>query len=193
MRIRLEKKGYISENEYGGSRSKGDYTNPATATNKRLILKNFQTPLSTKTSMNFKSKLENDKEEGNNAVSIDPSLNGLSLQDCLSTQKRVKNMTLDYKGSCAGAHPSYATGYNPRHYNYLKNSGKYTNHNKLNTAKQPNLMLETNEQTQRLRVTQMIQYKYNPTRNRNQNSLTTCVSKRKIATTTRNKYGSCRN
>ena len=95
MRIRLEKKGCISENEYGGGiKSKADNNVPATTTssampaNKRLILKNFQTPLSVKSSQNFVQKMTQ-RDEGNNAVSIDPSLNNLSLHECLSTKKRV--------------------------------------------------------------------------------------------------------
>ena len=86
---------------------------------------------------------------------------GLSLKECLSTQKRVDNMTIDYQASCAGGHPSYVSGYNPRHFNYLRSSGNYTNFNALNMCNQPSLMAETNEQRRRLARIKQMQQKYN--------------------------------
>lgn len=78
------------------------------------------------------------------------SNNYMSLTQQMSTKQRLRDLTNSYKKSCAGAHPSYETGYNPRHYNYLKNSSHMTNRNALNDYEQPNLMELTNQQRRRL-------------------------------------------
>ena len=165
MRIRLDKKGYIDENEYGvkkgSTQAPADLRKFSTIDMKRLIVKDFlQTPLSgTNSSLNQSLRFKFNKDYGNNSRSIDPNMTGLSLKECLSTQKRVDNMTIDYQMSCGGGHPSYEQGYNPRHYNYLQSSGQYTNFNTLNICDQPNLMEETNKQRRRLQRNQMMQQK----------------------------------
>lgn len=68
----------------------------------------------------------------------------------MSTKKRIENMTKDYMIECKGAHPAYVQGYNPRHFNYLKNSGHYTNKNPLNFNESPNLLKLGKEQIERL-------------------------------------------
>ena len=77
----------------------------------------------------------------------------LSLIDQMSTKKRVQRLTENYKTHILSkdGHPSYNTGYNPRHYNYMKNSGNYTNANPRNLSPEPNLMEITHEQRTRLK------------------------------------------
>jgi len=105
MRKRLDQKGYISTNEY--------------KMEEKEIMKQ-------KLKSNLLKKDQFDRKK------VDITDGGLSLNQFMSTKKRIENMTKDYMVDCKGAHPAYVQGYNPRHFNYLKNSGFYTNKNPLN-------------------------------------------------------------
>jgi len=46
---------------------------------------------------------------------------------------------------CDGQHPSYNRGYNPRHFNHLKNSHNYTSKNPKNKSAAPQYLLNNNQ------------------------------------------------
>ena len=50
----------------------------------------------------------------------------------MTVQTKVTNLTKGCRDGCDHAHPSYKSGYIPRHYNYLKSNnklaGKYNRH-----------------------------------------------------------------
>lgn len=50
----------------------------------------------------------------------------LSFVEQLSTKVKVNNLTSGFKSGCDSSHPSYKTGYIPRHYNYLKSNKQLT-------------------------------------------------------------------
>lgn len=50
----------------------------------------------------------------------------LSFVEQLSTKVKVNELTAGFKGGCDFSHPSYKTGYIPRHYNYLKSNKQLT-------------------------------------------------------------------
>jgi len=50
----------------------------------------------------------------------------LSFVEQLSTTVKVSSLTAGFKAGCDSSHPSYKTGYVPRHYNYLKSNKKLT-------------------------------------------------------------------
>jgi len=44
----------------------------------------------------------------------------------LTTKVKVNDLTAGFKTGCDASHPSYKTGYIPRHYNYLKSHKQLT-------------------------------------------------------------------
>lgn len=172
----MDQKGYISTNEYCLPRKvpakyKTSHTRPGslvshhTPTTTTNLLKQHQSTSKThRFSQNTMSRYRPLSNNATSATGNDGTENYLSLCDQMSTHTRLKQLTRPYKGSCSGGHPSYATGYNPRHFNYLKNSGTYTNSNALNISEEPNLMQITREHREMIRMQRARQVEPHPIR-----------------------------
>ena len=66
-----------------------------------------------------------------------------SFVDQITVQSKVSQLTKGCRQGCDHAHPSYKTGYVPRHYNYLKSNGKLTGKNHRDMT--PSLLAQTNQ------------------------------------------------
>lgn len=101
----LEKKGYVTANDFKDAEMEKAYVQLQNDTGQSLE----QTDLEKKKYANFEAKALQNRDK-------------LSFAEQLATKTKIKSLKQGFKQGCDNAHPSYANGYIPRHFNYLKSS-----------------------------------------------------------------------